>query len=355
MLRNDLQISANLRSGTEAFYLSAAGVEWAKREIAQTTNFPPALLDQSKNFASGQFSVEFLSSSVAEPFAARVVLRSTGTSHGAQQVLQAQLTKLLDLVDAALAVRGSASRVNFDAAAIAVSGVDHDAATGAAIADGKSRNALSAGDAAVRELVLQALGDPPRQDVFESGPEVPPVATSSYLSSEFVAQLADQLCTSAQAVVHTIPSTGTLAAENQTWGARTAPQLHCVEGSSTAGDAATLGGTFMGAGILIVKNADLILTGTARWEGLILVSGADISLKTIGTGNKDLLGGVVVNETAIPGSGRAILDFQGTVRLLFSRTALSQVLPLLPAAVRENAHQWLPATVAQDYWRAVTP
>ena len=355
MLRNDFQVLANLRGGTEAFYFSAAGVEWGKREIAQAANFPPTPPNQSKNFSSGEFAVSFLSSTSVGPLAARVVLRSTGTSRGAQQVLQAQLTKSYDLADAALALRGNGAGVNLSAASIFISGADHDATTGNPVAGAKSRNSVSTADDSIRSLVLNALGDPPRQDILDSGPDMPAVATSHYLAAGFVSQLANGLCASAPAVVHSVPSTGVLVVESQVWGDQGSPQLHCIEGLSASGDAATLAGTMTGVGILVVKNADLILSGTLRWEGLILVTGSDISLKTTGSSSTDLLGAAVVDETGIPGSGRAILDIEGTTRLLFSRQALSRAVTLIPATTLNDAHASLPWMISQNYWRAVTP
>lgn len=355
MLRNDFQVLANLRSGTEAFYFSAAGVEWGKQEIARDANFPPAPANQSKNFASGEFAVSFLSSATVGPLAARVVVRSTGTSRGAQQILQAQLTKSYDLADAALALRGNAAGVNLSAPSLWISGADHDAATAKPIVGAKSRNSVSTAEDSIRDLVLSALGDPPRQDVLDSGPDMAQAATSDYLSADFVAQFANALCSSAHAVVHAIPDTGALVVENQAWGNQETPELHCVEGLAAAGDATTMTGTMTGTGILVVRDADLIVSGNLRWEGLVLVTGSDISLKTTGPGSFDLLGAALVHETGIPPSGRAMLDLDGTTRLLFSRQGLNRALSLIPATLLDSAYGSLPSTIAQDYWRAVTP
>jgi len=109
-----------------------------------------------------------------------------------------------------------------------------------------------------------------------------------------------------------------------------------------------------GSGILVVKNADLIVTGTLRWEGLIIVSGAEVSFQVTGTGSKEILGGLIVNETGTP-TGKAILDIQGSVKLLFSRQGLAQTAQLIPQSVLDTTYANLPSTVRQDYWRSVTP
>ena len=60
MLKNDYRVVANLRGGTEAFYYSAAGIEWSKNEVASDVAFPPVPANQMKSFASGAFAVSFL-------------------------------------------------------------------------------------------------------------------------------------------------------------------------------------------------------------------------------------------------------------------------------------------------------
>jgi hypothetical protein len=354
MLQNDYRVLANLRSSTEAFYASVAGLEWSKAEVVRATTWPPAPAGQTKPFSSGAFAISFLSSTAVDPMTARIIVRSTGTSRGAQHVAQAQLTKSYDLVDAAVAIRGNAAAVSFAAADFFISGADHAITTLTPIAEGKSRNSISTADDMMRQTVLQALGSPPRQDVLYGTAELPAVARSGYLASEVVSQMADAICASPAAVVHALPGSGQLVVENQVWGDRTAPQVHCVEGLSTSGDAVSAG-NLAGVGILVVKNADLILTGVLRWEGLVIVTGTDIGVKTTGSAVKDVLGGTIVNETGTPGAGRPILDIQGTVRLLFSRQALSRVAPLIPATTLNSAHPSLPSMVSQNYWRAVTP
>ena len=355
MLQNDFRVLSNLRGGTEAFYFSVSGLEWAKSEIARATSFPPVPVNQSKSFSAGQFTVSFLSSTVTGPLAARITVHSTGISGVAQNALQAQLTKSYDLADAALVLRGNVADIFISPSEpIFISGADHDPTTGNPTG-AKSRNSVSTADDSARELVMQALGTPPREGVLYEGADTAAAGTSSFLPSTLISQLANDFCALAGASVHTIPSSGGLTIENQTWGNRTAPQLHCIEGLSAAGDAATMVGNFTGAGILVVKNADLVLSGAFRWEGLVLVTGSDVSLKTTGTDTKDLLGAALVNETGIPVAGRKILDIEGALRMLFSRQALSGVSSLISPAAANIAYESLPSVISQDYWRTVTP
>lgn len=351
MMQNDHRTLANLRGSTESFYVSVAGLEWGKGEIAHTSIFPPAPPSQSKAFSAGQFAVSFDSPIVVSPLAARLVVSSTGTSRGAQHQLQARITKSYDLADAAVGLRGNGAAVNFNAGAIFISGADHDAASGKPVVGAKSRASVSTPSEPMKDVVTQAVGS--QQGILESSAETPAVATSGYLDTAFVSQLANDLC--AAGSVHTLPQSGNLTIENQVWGNRDLPQLHCIEGLSTPGDAVTLAGSFSGAGILVVRNADLILSGTIRWEGLVLVTGNDVSLKVTGSSNKELLGAVLVNEAGNPVTPRRILDIEGTFRVLFSRQALGRSSALIPTASLNSAYQSLPSMILQDYWRVVTP
>jgi len=154
--------------------------------------------------------------------------------------------------------------------------------------------------------------------------------------------------------VSTVSVAGALVYENQTWGTRADPELRCIDGLSEPGDGVTLAGSMNGSGILVVRNADLIVTGSLRWEGLIIVSGTDVSFNVTGAGSKVILGGLMINETGTP-TGKAILDIQGNVRLLFSRQGLAQTAHLIAPSILDTTYASLPATVRQDYWRAVTP
>ena len=105
----------------------------------------------------------------------------------------------------------------------------------------------------------------------------------------------------------------------------------------------------------MVRDADLNLTGAFRWEGLVLVTGSNVSLKATGSNTKDLFGAAVVNEAGIPGESRVLLDLDGHFRLLFSRKALSGAASLVPTVSLNSAYASLPFLIFQDYWRTFTP
>jgi len=116
-----------------------------------------------------------------------------------------------------------------------------------------------------------------------------------------------------------------------------------------------MAGNLTGVGILVVRNADLILNGAFRWEGLVLVTGSDVSLQMTASSGNELLGAAIVNESGIPVTTKSILAIDGATRILFSRQALSRASSLVPATTINNAYGSLPSVVLQDYWRTVTP
>jgi hypothetical protein len=353
MLQNDYRALSNLRGATEAFYLSTAGLEWGKNEVFRETTFPPTPANRSESFASGSFLVTFLSPIVSGPLSAKIVVRSTGIKGSSSHIVEARLTKTYDLADGAIGLRGNASEVNLSGGAVSISGRDHDWVTGKPLPTAKPRAALSAGDDSLRELVEQAAANLP-QGSLENGTNAPVTATGEYLPTTTVSQFAASLCGQATAILSSVPVSGQLIYENQNWGTRAIPELRCIEGLSESADGVTLAGNITGAGILIVRNANLILVGSFRWDGLVIVTGADVSLKVIGSDAKEVVGAAVVNETA-SSPGKAIMDVEGNIRMVYSRQALEHTTQLIPASILNNTYKYLPALIKQDYWRSVTP
>ena len=349
MLQNDFRTSGNLRGSTEALYYSSAGNAWGKEQISRVESFPPVVANRQMAFSSGVFTVASQSSSVVGPLSARAVLRSTGTSGSARQLVEAQVTKTYDLADAALVLRGNAAAVNLGAADIYISGADHDE-SGARIVEASSRQAVSTGDAALTSLFSQVIAGHP--EVLDHSTGTRSLSTSAYLPGTFVTRLADDLCGSSIASRQAVPTTGQLALENQVWGTHTAPQLHCFDGRADMNDVVALAGNSSGSGILVLRHADLLLSGSFRWDGLVVITGNDISFKTTGSDHKLILGAVIVNGTDIPGAERKLLDFEGAIRILYSRPSMMKTAQLLPASVLTPAYAALPSTITQNYWRA---
>jgi hypothetical protein len=353
MLQNDYRVLTNLRGGTEAFYIAAAGLAWSKNEIARSTEFPPAPVDRSEPFGGGSFAVDFLSAAQSGPLSARIVVRATGSIGSASHTIEAQLHKIYDLIDGAVGLRGSGAQVHLSGGPILISGQDHDPISGNPIGAAKGRAAVSTGDESLLSLVNSAASGLPAGSLTGAAGG-PAIMASDDQPSAALTQLANGLCGQPTAILTTMPAGGALVYENQAWGSYAAPQLRCIEGLAAPGDGVTLAGGMSGAGILVIRNADLSVTGSLRWEGLIIVTGSDVGLRVSSSGSKEIFGAVIINESDTP-STKAILDIQSQFKLLFSRQSLQQAAQLIAPSVLNSAYAFLPATVRQDYWRTVTP
>ena len=350
MLQNDYRILGNLRSSTHSFYYSVAGIEWSKNQIAELDIFPPTPANQTQSFANGAFDVRFSVPAVTGPLTARLTVRSTGTVDNATHVIEAQLTKAYELSDAALTVRGNPARAVLSGGEILISGTDHDQTNGTPRSGAKPRLAISASSETVRGLLSQSIENP---EILDGASLAPLVAQSDYLPANFINQLAGDLCSVPTALLHPISTIGSLTIANQIWGSQSSPEIHCVDGLSVSGDSITITGNVSGAGILVVSNADLVLSGSFHWQGLVIVNGQEVGLRTAGSSIKEIVGSVVLNETGAPSSTTAIMEIQGNLRLLFSREALKTAAELVPAATLTSAYGNLPFLVTQNYWRNV--
>jgi hypothetical protein len=354
--QNNFKISSNLRGEQVAFYLAEAGIEWSKAEIGKATAHPPDSLEATRNFARGTFSVSTVNSILLSPLVAKSVVRSTGAFTRSSSVIQAQITKAYDLVDAALALRGNTARFNFTGDEFVISGMDYDPLTGATISGSNAYPGISVSEGALKRQIESELSSSQLENVTGTDRDGSRIGLSDFLPASSIARLADDLCSAPHAVVALIPSEGHLSVADQNWGNRASPQLRCIEGLSAEENSVHFNANFSGAGIMVVRNADLVLSGPYRWDGLIIVTGNNIALKVIGGDTKEIYGALMINEAgAYSESKPPSLDIQGTVRLLFSRFALENISPLVPMETMAGLYASLPFSITQNYWRIATP
>jgi hypothetical protein len=355
-VQNEFFITQNLRGGISALYLADAGIEWGKEQIGAMPGNPPVLVDSMQNFSSGAFSVAFISATQMSPLSARIVFRSTGTIKNSSQTVQAQVSKNYDLADAAVGLRGKSRSINFAASSFHISGLDYDPSRGSAVPGAKPRAGITADSAALLSQLESGLNGSQRVQIVGSGNNGAAISLSEQIPGNALVRFANDLCTAPNAQISAVPATGTLSLVNQSWGSRAAPELHCINGLVESGDSVTTGANFNGAGILVVKDVQLIASGSLHWEGLILVTGNDIGFRTAGEENKEVIGALIVNETgAAAGAGTALLDIQGAIRILYSRPALGASASLIRTGTLANNYDWLPFYLKQDYWRSLNP
>ena len=355
-VQNEFLITQNLRGGISALYLADAGIEWGKEHIGAAPGNPPVLVDTKQNFSSGAFSVAFISATQTSPLSTRIVLRSTGTTKNSSQMVQAQVSKNYDLSDAAVGLRGKSRSFNFAVSSFHISGLDYDPSTGATVPGAKPRAGITVDSAALLSQLESGLNGDQRGQIIGSGTNGAAISLSERIPGDALVRFANDLCTAPNAQLSAVSPAGTLSLANQVWGSRAAPELHCINGLVENGDSVTTGANFTGAGILVVRDVQLIASGSLHWEGLILITGNDIGFRTAGEENKEVIGALIINETGpAAGAGLALLDIQGAIRIIYSRAALGGSAGLIQSATLANNYNWLPFYLKQHYWRSLNP
>ena len=352
--QTDLKTTGNLKTGTQAFYLAEAGIEWGKQQIKSSSVSPPSTGESTQALSPGTFAVSFLSPTQLSNLAAKVTIRSTGNVARSSHRIQALVTKIYDLSDAALGLRGNEANGSFVGSSFLVDGRDYDPLTGELVPGASVRPAISVPDGPLKKQVVDGLTDEQKKQITGKGETTPSVEQSDLLSSDELAQLARELCSAPNAIVENIPPSGTLSVSGTTtWGTRAAPQLRCIDGLAGAGDRIEIGGTFGGVGVLVVRNADLVAIGTLRWEGLILVSGNNVGFRVEGGEEKELFGSLIINETgADSGDGTEEIKLQGVIKVRYSSSALRLGAGLFPRSALEVIYRAFHSTLLQNYWRA---
>ena len=352
--QTDLKTSGNLLTGTQAFYLAEAGVEWGKNKIKNTAANPPGPSTETLRLPPGRFTVSFLAPTKIDNLLAAVTVRSTALVGSSSSTVQARVAKTYELSDAAVSLRGNESHPSFVGTSFLVDGRDYDPVTGALVPGAPAQFGISVANETLEGQVEGGLSNTQKDNIAGKGGTLPNVEKSGFLPPEVIGQMVDELCNDPRARVADMPITGTLLVSgNTTWGTRISPELHCIRGSgSQPGDKVDIGGSFTGVGILAVRDADLEVSGVFHWEGLILVSGTHVGFRVEGGENKDIFGSVMVNERGWDtGAGTEEIKLQGAAAVRYSRSALQRAAQLFPLTALEVIYGSVPSTVTQSYWR----
>jgi hypothetical protein len=350
-VQTDFKITSNLQAATAALYLADSGIEWAKEQIARSAANPPVLEDGRHSAFSGSFTVSFAAPSKLTPLRSQVDVRSVGKLAGASQLIHARIDKSYELADAALALRGHSRGVHFAGDSFWISGHENDPAAGMPISGRKPRPGVSVSSPVSALEIARSLAPIQSGNIIglDAGPGI---AASDRLPADMVERLAADLCGSPTAQNISVPVTG-LELTDQSWGNRLAPELRCLNGAAGSGDTVTIAGNVAGAGILVIKDAGLTAVGSLRWEGLIIVSGVNVGFAVAGEQSKEILGALIVNDTAAAfGAVSPSLDFAGALRIVYSGAALTAAANLIPPPVLTSSYAALPYTITQVYWRA---
>jgi hypothetical protein len=241
-----------------------------------------------------------------------------------------------------------------------VDGRDYDHVTQALSVPSTAQVGISVPTAALEAAVEGTLSAAQHDNVIgaEGTAAQPSVAVRPMLPSTTIAAIAEALCQAAPlANQRTTPLNGSLAVTGTTtYGTRAAPQIHCITAVGIPGTMSVdINGNFSGAGVLIVRGADLVARGNFHYEGLIIVTGPKVGFGMLGTGqqSQEVYGSVMINETGLDGSSYKELALHGAARIRYSQSALDFARRRFPTTDLVNFIAGLPASVRQLSWMEV--
>jgi len=380
MAGTDPAVSANLNDTTRSRYAADAGIEWAFDQLVQQTALDPmsnfkavvtAVLNNNGGVMAtnmtlpgltptfGTFSVTARNDNLVNDDQITgqpvdllggsntdtndvVILTATGTFNGVTRQIQ-QVVMHVDMnIPGGLNLPGLGTNTAFSGNAFTINGndtnVDDTAGTCAPVWG------IGVGDAGMEAAVQSSLSNQQKDNVTgkpqSAGPgfgdnTITPDATLTPAQiAKFVnavkpyADMSLQATGSSQLDYQNVGDTcSTNLGDPNCWGTRSNPKIVYVKGSLDPGQAfyaLRMSGNSTGAGILIVEDGDVSITGNFRWEGLVVVTGQYSGLWYGGGGNQTIYGGVVVNETALANS-EVEVDSMGNAKVLYSCQAVNNV------------------------------
>jgi len=359
MTQIEQSLSANLKASKQAFYIAEAGVEWGRRQIATITTIPPQPADATQSLNLGSYSVTFLQPMPPGPaWQYTVPIQATGNIGTASKTLQALVTKTYDLSDGAIAMRGNEADSYFASGnALLIDGRDYDHLTDN-LTSAPEQLGISVPTTALESVVEGELTLQQRDRIKGLGGTSanPSVAVSQSLSSSTITSLANALCPSTLPTRYTLTTGQSLSyAGTTTFGNRTTPEVYCFDGLGTPGTMELeLKGNVSGAGVLIVRNADLLAKGNFKYEGLIIVTGNKVGFGMKGGGQQDVYGSVMVNETDFDGATRNELYVIGNASVKRSQSALAMAKTLISTSTMSSIMGGLSSSALQVSWSEVS-
>lgn len=353
--QTDLKTSSNLKTATQAFDLAEAGIEWAKQQVKKSGANPPNPSGDTKTLSPGTFTVTFSNATKESQVVGYVTATSTGTVGSSSATITASVKKTYELSDAAISMRGAEAGASFTGNSFVVDGKDYNT-NGTLVSGAKEEFGISVPNSALDSQVTSAVANNQTDNIVGKGGTQPNIEQSDFMSSSEITQLADDLCSQSNTITQNVPSGGTLdVPTGETWGTAASPKLYCINGLTTSTtDEVDFAGNFTGAGILVVKNANVEINGAWHWEGLIIVSGANVGFEIAGGGNKDIYGSIMINETAT--DSPVEVDLQGAVNVRYSSAALRNAMTQFSSSQNplQNVYDSMPSSISTVYWRTVS-
>lgn len=341
----DLFIAFNETHDTQAFYLAEAGVAEAKRILRDSNDWdneltaPQPFTCPAGLVAAGEGGCAFtVENDAADPGGAAndtndlVIVRATGTFRNAATEVDVALTRvLLPTPPGGITSLGVSTNVSFAGNAFTIDGNNWIPPSDDGLTPESQDNSacgsipvpkfgIAVPNAADQLNVKNDLTNPQQDNVTGDTPN-PPWAPASATPSigvdttitqaaletlvDWLAPLADTRYPPGSSI-----SSGTL-------GTQASPKIVYVDATGyTGSDPALSINATKGAGILIVKNGSLRMSGMSQWVGLVIVIGDNVQIDMRGGGNKNIYGSVLLAENLDVATNQA--DGEGNVKIRFS-------------------------------------
>lgn len=328
MSATEITISANEVQASRAFFLTEAGVALAKQTLRDTADWNTALSDPPTKTAcpilvpasigNCSYTIENDAADVGGPTNDTdnlVIIKATGQSLAATREVHLAFTRLdgLPAPPAALLSVGVSSNVSFAGNAFSIDGNNwippSDDTLTPAVQDNSACTSTTAPkfgigvpNATHQLEVKNSLSATQQDNVTGDDPNppwspvssIPSIGVDTTLTQDQLIDLVDYLIPLADVTY----SPGT-SISSETLGTQAAPMAVVVDATGYSGSdpALTLSAT-TGAGILIVKNGTLRLTGNSQWVGVVIVVGSNVAIDVRGGGNKSVYGATLLAEDA---------------------------------------------------------
>jgi len=341
----DISIVFNETNHSQAFYLAEAGIAEGTRILRDSNDwdnqlgapqpFPcPGMVPA----ADGGCTFRVENDVWADPGGPAndtndvVVVRATGTFRNAAKEVDVALTRLLlPVPPGGLTSIGMSTNVSFAGNAFSIDGnnwippsdgggVPESLNNGSCGAIPVPKFGIAVPDAATQLGVKNDLTNPQQDNVTGANPNppwappdtIPSIGVDTTITQSELATLTNYLVPMADITY----SPGTQISGG-TLGTQASPKIVVVDATGYSGSdpALTLSAT-KGAGILIVKNGSLKMSGNSQWVGIVIVIGNNVEIDMRGGGDKSIYGSLLLAENLNVATNQA--DAEGNVKVRFS-------------------------------------
>jgi hypothetical protein len=340
----DISIVFNETNHSQAFYLAEAGIAEGTRVLRDSNDwdnqlgapqpFPcPGMVPAADGGCT--FRVE---NDAADPGGPAndtndvVVVRATGTFRNAAKEVDIGLTRLLlPFPPGGLTSIGASTNVSFAGNSFEIDGnnwippsddgtIPESQNNPACTSTTAPKFGIAVPDAATQLGVKNDLTSQQQDNILGANPNppwappdtIPSIGVDTTITQAELAILTDYLIPLATLTYSpgTQISSGTL-------GTQADPKIVVVDATGYSGSdpALTLSAT-KGAGILIVKNGSLRMSGNSQWVGIVIVIGNNVEIDLRGGGDKSIYGSVLLAENLNVATNQAA--GQGNVKVRFS-------------------------------------